>query len=274
MKIYNSNMPESLEIPNQKLANLPLILVDVNGNKVPMVFDTGASMTVMNRSTVQMANIQNGGKEIVGSGNLGAKMVTNTSVIDEIRIGQIRISELEVIVVEDAALDFGFDEAGNALKIDGFLGWDVIQHFSWKVDRVNNTIEVLPSKKMSEEKNLFWDNMPIVPVKVDNDLVYFGFDTGNTESILSPKFNVTSRKTHFEKELILGLDGKAEMEVEKLDMLDLTICDCSIQLLNLTIYDRAIFPTNRYEVHGLLAADLIEGKVLWLDFQNNRCHID
>ena len=70
-------------------------------------------------------------------------------------IGNIIISDLEVIVVEDSRLDFGVDEHGNDLKIDGFLGWYIIQNFSWKVDRINNDIEVSNSVQTEKDKNLF-----------------------------------------------------------------------------------------------------------------------
>ena len=263
-----------LETVEKKLANLPLINIEINGHKIPMVFDTGASITVINESTLKIASSFREGREIVSGGNLGINIKSKTKIIEEIRIGEIVISDLEVIVEEDSRLDFGVDEDGNDLKIDGFLGWDVIQNFFWKVDRVNNLIEVSTSEKSEDNKNLFWDNMPILPVRIDNDEVYFGFDTGNTETMLGSNFNSTLRETYKEKELIVGLDGSAEVEIEKLDALNLKVCGSEIQLKNLTMLDRDVFPTTKYEVQGLLAADLIENKVLWLDYKNNKIIIE
>ncbi|GAB6109950.1 retropepsin-like aspartic protease [Fusibacter bizertensis] len=273
MKILYCTETQPLEPVEKKLANLPLINVEINGHKIPMVFDTGASMTVINQSMLKKASVISGGKEIVGAGNLGLKSKSNTKIIEEMRIGKIVISELEVIVVEDSALDFGVDEEGNDLKIDGFLGWDVIQNFSWKVSRIDNTIEVSISEQVETDKNLFWDNMPIVPVIIAGKELYFGFDTGNTESMLGSNFDVTLSKTHWEKEQIIGIDGRAEIEVEKIDALKLNLCGSEIQLNNLSKLDRDIFPTTKYTVQGLLAADLIENKVLWLDYQNNKIFI-
>lgn len=274
MRILYCTESQMLETVEKKLANLPLINIEINGHRIPMVFDTGASMTIINESTLKISSISSEGKEVVGAGNLGAKIKSNTKIIEELRIGKIVISDLEVIVVEDSTLDFGVDEDGNDLKIDGFLGWDVIQNFSWKVNRINNEIEVSTSEQSENDKNLFWDNMPIVPVRIDNEELYFGFDTGNTESILGSNFNATLRKTHHEKELIVGIDCRAEIEIEKLDALNLYVCGCEIQLKNLTMLDRDVFPTTKYEVQGLLAADLIENKVLWLDFKNNKFLIE
>lgn len=273
MKILYCTDTQTLEPVEKNLANLPLINVEINGHKIPMVFDTGASMTVINQSLLKKASVISGGKEIVGAGNLGLKSKSNTKIIEEMRIGKIVISELEVIVVEDSSLDFGVDEEGNDLKIDGFLGWDVIQNFSWKVNRIDNTIEVSISEQVETRKNLFWDNMPIVPVIIDDKELYFGFDTGNTESMLGSNFDVTLSKTHWEKEEIIGIDGRAEIEVEKIDALKLNLCGSEIQLNNLTRLDRDIFPTTKYTVQGLLASDLIENKVLWLDYQNNKIFI-
>ncbi len=270
MRIKYGIEPQLLETVEKKFANLPLINIEVKRNKIPMVFDTGASMTIINESTLKKVSIVRDGKEVVGAGNLGTKISSNTKIIEEITIGNIIISDLEVIVVEDSRLDFGVDEHGNDLKIDGFLGWDIIQNFSWKVDRINNDIEVSTSVQTEKDKNLFWDNMPIISVYIGNEESHFGFDTGNTESVLGSNFDATLRKTYHEKELMVGIDGREEMEVEKLEKLNLKVCGNEIELKNLTMLERDVFPTTKYRVQGLLGADLIENKVLWLDYKSNK----
>jgi len=270
MRIQYGMEPQVLETVEKKFANLPLINVEVNINKITMVFDTGASMTIINESTLKKVSVIRDGKKVVGAGNLGATISSNTKIIEEIRIGNIIISDLEVIVVEDSRLDFGTDDHGNDLKIAGFLGWDIIQNFYWKVDRINNEIEVSTSAQTEKDKNLFWDNMPIISVYIGNEESYFGFDTGNTESILGSNFDAATRKTYHEKELMVGIDGREEMEVEKLETLTLKVCGNEIELKNLTVLDRDVFPTTKYRVQGLLGADLIENKVLWLDYKSNK----
>lgn len=274
MRIQYGIEPQVLETVQKKFANLPLINVNINNNKIPMVFDTGASMTIINESTLKKARIVREGKEVHCAGNLGVKISSNTKIIEEIRIGSIIISDLEVIVVEDSRLDFGVDKEGSQLKIDGFLGWDIIQNFSWKVDRINNEIEVFTSAQTEEENNLFWDNMPIISVNTDNEELHFGFDTGNTESILGSNFDATLRNTYHEKELMVGIDGREEIEVKKLEALNLKVCGNEIVLKSLTLLDREVFPTKRFKVQGLLGADLIENRVLWLDFKSNKFLIE
>lgn len=268
MKIQYGSGPQVLDTVEKKFANLPLINVEVKSDKITMVFDTGASMTIINESTLKKVNVVRDGKEVVGAGNLGAKFSINTKIIEEIRIGNIIISDLEVIVVDDSRLNFGVDENGNNLKIDGMLGWDIIQNFSWKVDRINNEIEVSKSAQTETDKNLFWDNMPIISAYIGSEESYFGFDTGNTESVLGLNFDATFRKTYHEKELMVGIDGREQMEVEKLETLNLKVCGNDIELKNLTMLDRYVFPTTKYKVQGLLGADLIENKVLWLDYKS------
>jgi hypothetical protein len=274
MKIIHTHTPQILEPVQKELANLQLILVEINGQKVPMVFDTGASITIINQSTFEIAGPSKEGREITGSGNLGIKSKNKTKIIQELRLGEIIISDLEVLVVDDSVLDFGVDDKGNPLIIDGFFGWDIIQNFAWKVDRSNNQIEVAASLPAENEKNLFWENMPIIPLVMENKTFYFGFDSGNTESMLSGKFDKTSKKIHRENEVIIGLDGRAEIEIEKLDALHLTLCGIDITLTNLTILDRDIFPAETFEIQGLLAADLIENKILRLDYKNNYFSIE
>ena len=274
MRIQYYKEPQVLETVDKKLANLQLINVGMNSNKILMLFDTGASMTAINETTLNKVRIIREGKEVIGAGNLGERFSSNTKIIEELRIANIVIRDLEVIVVEDSKLDFGIDEYGNNMKIDGLLGWDIIQNFSWQVDRINNEIKVSTSKPTEQCKNLFWDNMPIISTNIDGEELYFGFDTGNTESILGSNFDATLRKTYHEKELTIGIDGRRETEVEKLETLNLNVLGNEIELKNLTILNRNVFPTTKYKVKGLLAADLIENRVLKLDYKNNNISIN
>ena len=47
MRILYCTESQILETVEKKLSNLPLINIEINGHKIPMVLDTGASMTVM-----------------------------------------------------------------------------------------------------------------------------------------------------------------------------------------------------------------------------------
>lgn len=268
MKLTYSNDFERLESVDRKFANLPLINIEINGYRITMIFDTGASMTVINESAFKKADVIRNGKEVKSAGNLGEKFISNTKVIKEIVMGNHRIMHPEVVVLEDSKLNFGHDEFGNALQVDGFLGWDIIKKFSWIIDRINNEIGISTSSHTTNDTNIFWDNMPIVPVMIDNDSCFFGLDTGNTESMLGKNFDTSLSKTYYEKDLIVGIDGKEEVEVKKLEALNVSISNINIELNNLTVLDRDVFPTTHYKVQGLLGSDLIENRVLRLDYRN------
>ena len=268
MKITYQNAPQTLEKVHKIMANLPLIKIEIKGHKFTFLFDTGASMTILSESTLKAADVISEGGDVNAVGNLDVRLTVGTKVIQELKIGEICITECEVMVVEDSMLDFGFDFEGNSIKVDGFLGWDVIQHFCWELDRKNDVIEVSTSKPMVCEKSLLWDNMPIIPVKFGVEVLYFGIDTGNTESMLGVKFKSFDGKTHIKNDLIVGLDGRTEVEVDKLEQLRIQICQHDIVLNDVIILDRDIFPTDHMVVYGLLASDILMNKVVIIDYPN------
>ncbi len=60
--------------------------------------------------------------------------------IPNIKIGNVFIYDLKAAVVDDAVLDFGYDNDRNHVAINGLLGWDIIQHFHWHFDNLKSRL--------------------------------------------------------------------------------------------------------------------------------------
>lgn len=267
MKINYCEEIEIIEMPKTKFENLFFIDVSIEGQIIPFVFDTGASITVISKSVSKLIGATPSEDTVVGGGNSNMLASLSTSVISTLKIGNTQIENITVVAVDDERLDFGVDENGNNLIVNGFLGWDIIQNFKWTIDGKNKIFTMKKSlNSVNKKKNLDWDNMPIIEAKFNNKPMFFGFDTGNTESMFSQNFIPFLKTKKVKTDIITGVDGVVEEEVSVAENIDITIEDQIISLNDISVLNRDIFPTKKYSVMGLLAADIIQNCKCILDY--------
>ncbi|WP_352419070.1 retropepsin-like aspartic protease [Proteiniborus sp.] len=265
MKVKYGTETEIIKMSKTKIANLFVIDVQFEDKIVPLVYDTGASITVISNSVSKLIDAIPTDDSIIGGGNANIRTSLTKNYISSCQIGKALIENILVAVVPDESLDFGVDESGNSLAVSGFLGWDILQHFKWTIDSQNKTFTIRKPANLANQGNLDWDNMPIIKAELDNKQIFFGFDTGNTESMFSHNFIPFLKTKQVKADAITGVDGVVEEEVFVAENIELNIGNEVIRLNNTSVLQRDIFPTKKYQVMGLLAADII---------QNCRCIID
>lgn len=265
MKVKYGTETEIIKMSKIKIANLFVIDVQFEDKTVPLVYDTGASITVISNSASKLVGAIPTNDSIIGGGNANTCTSLIKSYISSCQIGKTLIENILVVVVPDESLDFGVDESGNRLVVDGFLGWDILQHFKWTIDSQNDTFTIQKPMNLANKGTLDWDNMPIIKAEFNNNQMFFGFDTGNTESMFSHNFIPFLKTKQVKADTITGVDGVIEEEVFVAEKIELSIGKEVISLNDVSVLQRDIFPTKKYQVMGLLAADII---------QNCRCVID
>ena len=248
-----------------------LYLVDVScdDETFPLLFDTGASMTVVSKSTAERLCAKQTNETVIGGGNAGSRFTAATVLIPRIMIGCAVLKDLKAVVVDDNALDFGEDGHGNHLCINGFLGWDVIQHFRWWFDTQDSCFIMAKPNVAQVESNMEnWDNMPIIRVKLNGKDELFGFDSGNTETVLGNR--LYSRLTDAKEvtDSFAGIDGVKEERVRSVENFNVQIGQQIVTLCEVPAVDRQIFPTKNEDICGLLAADILKGRNWTLDYFN------
>ena len=273
MKINFTNTTNTIAV--ERMESLYLIPVELDDLHIPFVFDTGATMTVMNKTTATRFKAIPSSETVKGGGNARQIFSANTEVIPLVHIGEVTIEDLHVIVVEDEQLDFGETENGNHLIVNGFLGWDIIQHFKWQYDRTENCITMSKPIKEVVPSNLEeWDNMPIIRTLINSKEVLFGFDTGNTESILGDRMYNRLSKSSEVLDVFTGVDGNTEETVRIVENFTLQIGKQMIVLDHVSAIDRKVFPTENEQINGLLGADILEGRGWTLDYSNRFLEIN
>lgn len=268
---------EKIQIPfsSSTLANLIFIDVKIHGIIIPLVFDTGATFTVMSSSLSSLAGAEAFGQVVRGGGNAGMILSAEKMTLDQLSIGPILVENLSVMVVPDENLVFSSEDTQEKFQIHGFIGWDLIQQFCWHIDMPHKTIGIEhPAKRLHSKENLLWDHMPIISITYEDDVLYFGLDTGNTETLLTYQAYFSKDHPYFIADHIQGLDGNITEDVMKLPSFSFDLDEIPYHLQHLSVLNRPLFPTDDVVIHGLFGMDLLKDSVLTLDFQNKHLEIN
>jgi len=272
MDITYSPAPDTLYV--NRLAGLYLIDVSANGASVSLVFDTGGSISLVTRTTARVLGAQPTGTSFTGSGNAGSPMTMETVLIPDLRLGQTVITDVQAVVLDDAALDFGTDDDGTPIRFNGLFGVDIIRNFTWHFNAASSSFTMEKPVERHTSSNMEpWDNMPIVRVLVDGREELFGFDSGNTKTILGDRLYPLFADAKEDTDTFAGVDGKKEESVRRAESFVLTIGSQTITLTDAPVINRPVFPAKDKRLCGLLASDILEGKSWTFDDLNKLLEI-
>lgn len=108
------------------LLNIP---VSINGETIPMIFDTGAEYTVIARSVADRLGIGGGNDGMTVGSSTRVEVSAAFAVIPELAIGGMVFTDVAVIIVPDAALSFAAEDSPSIdedYTITGVLGLPVM----------------------------------------------------------------------------------------------------------------------------------------------------
>lgn len=113
----------------------PVLDIVLFGKSFKVVLDTGASRTAFDHDLLKEANED---AAIVASERLSTGLGTNTmesatAVIENIRIGDMLIAELEVAVLDLSTINIAYQEMGHP-QVLGVLGSDVLMKYNAVID--------------------------------------------------------------------------------------------------------------------------------------------
>jgi predicted aspartyl protease len=119
----------------------PLVEISVFGKSFLVVLDTGASKTAFDHTLLIQVNE---GADIIISDRLSTGLGTNsmassTAIIQDLHIGNFRISELEIAVLDLSTINIAYRQLGHP-DILGVLGGDILMKYKAVIDYGKQTL--------------------------------------------------------------------------------------------------------------------------------------
>ena len=256
----------------------PTIPVRVNGKDYQFWLDTGSSLTIVS-SRVGAAL----GLTVLSPDTL--EMVTSTgrvsarpTLIDRIELGQISVRNAAAMIVDESSMEMrdtrgaSVSQRTTPVKIDGIIGYDVIQRLDIEIDYGEARVSVRnPAERRGAgaARNLFWLGVPVVRLFSANGTpLHFGLDTGAQESfgtkVLFDKLEMHADSR--EARRVGGLSGSSAVQAPIVHELTLTVRDHPLVFRDLVIY-APVYRT-LVSLDGVLGADVTKAGVVRMDATN------
>lgn len=172
----------------QSVSGSPLIEVEINGHPFWFWVDTGANYSVIASDAAEICNITpltfERSKALTAT---VLKVNYMPAILDEVRIGELIVKNHPAIILNDFDLRLRIFGSNRLTKIDGILGWKMLQNLDLTLDySKSETIIKTPLKNDKLRKNFFWLGVPIL--RIHSPLgreLFFGIDTGLEKTIIT-----------------------------------------------------------------------------------------
>jgi hypothetical protein len=261
------------------ITGAPTVEVKLNGVKKLFWVDTGAITSVLSSETASICNLKEEYSEIIEvTASTSQKIETKVGVMNELIVGNFAIKLQPAVIIDTEHLTLKNPATSEVVKIDGIIGWDMLQLMDIELNYDKKYIKINKPIKKSigiNEKNIFFDAYLIVKIFTDdNKPLYFGVDTGAAHTSVSENFfeKVNISEVRTKKSIVGGVGGFVEVEKKIVDEFSFKIVNYSFSLKN--IVSTTLQPCAFFELDGIIGSDLIQNRSMRIDFENGLLEID
>lgn len=226
----------------------PVVTVRVNGRPLRLLFDTGAEITMINRSALE--EISYGAKTVVAG--VGGDVDATIVVLDSLHVGNLSVQKLPVMSTAEDVLDSPWWTFWNS-DPDGILGWDVISKLSFTITELSE-IEYHAGSNQLPVAVLAPTSMPIeVCIKGFPGLAWF--DSGATYSEAG-EIGVAKSKSEVEESSSTryGVGGHTAQTTHRLKALPISVASTAMIIEDLPIDDEL---TRFFAYDVVIGADVL-----------------
>lgn len=183
-------IPETNQIKMEiDKAGLKNLRIGAGGDSIHFIFDTGANLSTVTKSTAQKFKMKILAGDIEVGSITGKKTKAHIAICPQFTFGTIKVTNAIFLVLDDDALNF--PQLGY--QINGILGFPVINALH-EIEITEEGFFIVPKE---ETVNRFPSNMaldeltPIIHIDGKN----YSFDTGADQSMLYPNYYEENRDT-------------------------------------------------------------------------------
>jgi len=287
VKFYSQGEPEKIIFANNpvpvetelSISGVPMVEVEINGVKKKFWIDTGAELTVLASDFADKCGFEADENYTAEVGtSTDVKVSTWPVIIDEMKIGDVKIQNHRAFVIDKKNLTFKMLKIIKLLKIDGIIGWNAIQNMKLEIDYKNlQTTITKPVKMENKHRNFHFGMVPFISLKDENNTDFqFFLDTGASSTDFYTKAIAKLDTTGMEvsKAKIGGAGGF--QNIKQYDMFDKTLIlgKNQINFAKIAINpDLGDHDAGFFKFDGVLGSDIAKNGTLILDFQNGVCEL-
>jgi len=125
---------DMLIIPLKSAGRLIMIEAVIDNQSGNLIFDTGATGLVMNRTYFR--------KYLKTGGSISSGITGSVGEVEQINIGEINISGLSVQGAQAGLADLGHIENRRGIRVLGLIGFDCFRAFEVVIDAVNKELQL------------------------------------------------------------------------------------------------------------------------------------
>jgi predicted aspartyl protease len=277
-ELYSGLSPAESVVTGFTMGPYDLIRVPVgiNGRPSDAVLDTGASYSIVTRSFAHLAGVREiADSEAYGLGLHQKPIPLTFGVVDELTIGDARLTSVPVMIMPDDALHF--ETARGPLPISSVLGLHLLKDFTLDIDYIGRRLTLErhagPGPGSDTEQNLFFARNKVMARVTVNESPWtlFLLDTGSELTMMTTagvrRLGVRTASGIFPKR-VEGI-GKARVSWGKVE-------DVSIGLASyrLRFRDMVVAETDDTIEDGVVGSSALARFRARIDFRHMRLELE
>ena len=249
------------------LLNLP---VEISGQKMDFVFDTGANLSTMTVSTAKKLGLKIIESSVSVNSSSDIKVNSKLAVVPSLKLGSATFRNVVFLVFDDKSLFF----PQINYQINGIIGFPVMESLgNITITRKDAVSAKARIEEIEGEPNMCLEELkPLVAGIINNQKLIFTFDSGAVTSTFYPKFFEANKRQILrlakpKKIKLGGAGGFKEVNAYFLNDLNLTIAGKTAKFAEAEIITESVNDESR-NFYGNLGQDLIKQfERMTLDFR-------
>jgi len=272
---------DAIVIPLKNAGRLFMIEAVIDGEPGNLIFDTGATGLVLNRTYF---------RKYIKTGTVSSKGITgDVANVENINVGKIYISGLSFNNMQASLADLGHIENRRGVKVLGLMGFDLIKDFEIIIDIAHNQLQLFRIDNKGARKSLsqsgfrsdhtqkieFSKNILYLNATVGGKILKFCLDTGaeaNAISDHSPKSVLST--ISIERKSNLRGSGSGSAEVYFGTMKELKLGEKSIRNMETVITSlESIGEAYGVNIDGMLGYNFLSKGIICINFVKRQMDI-
>ena len=179
---------------------LPEVTVDLGNVRESLILDTGANLSAISLSLAHRLGLKLSSSVATSRGIAGPRMTVHTAVIPELRLGEAKVRNVAVIVIDDKNLMI----PGSQYRIPGSIGFPVLSALGKITFFADGRLGVDSRTGVASGagKSLFMQRLTlIVPAAIGGAERLFVIDTGSQGSFFTSQYYL-EHKNDFSAQVI------------------------------------------------------------------------